>query len=131
MEYLLFFVAVRLHQFGVINAECLRKLIECHDGGITPASLKSTEVLLAETGALFHPFLRQSFLLTKAGKIPANQFAHIHAQTDAILHTMSLSTIVCKYAGGGQTGIYYVLSRAEGSVVLSIMCQGRHKKEAH
>jgi hypothetical protein len=60
------------------------------------AAFKAAEILLTETGARFDLFLGQAFLPTQAGEVPADQFAHIHAQEDRDLHTLSLSTIVCK-----------------------------------
>lgn len=78
------------------DAEGVSQFIKRDHGRVPPAAFKAAEILLTETGARFDLFLGQAFLPTQAGEVPADQFAHIHAQEDRDLHTLSLSTIVCK-----------------------------------
>jgi hypothetical protein len=87
---------VRLHQLDVLHSQRLRQLVQSDHGWIAPPAFEAAEILLAEARTFFHLLLRQALFPTQAGKVPADQFAHIHAQTVRGLHTLSLSTIVCK-----------------------------------
>lgn len=59
-------------------------------GNLVPlSSFKSAEILLAiprAPGASFHIVVRQAFFTTEAGKILADQLAHIHALKIAICY---------------------------------------------
>ncbi|KSV77538.1 hypothetical protein N183_19420 [Sinorhizobium sp. Sb3] len=89
-------VIVGLNQFDVTDIEDLSQLVEGDHGRISPAAFQAADVLLAEAGARFDLFLSQALLPTQAGKVAADQFAHVHAPEDRDLHTLSLSTIICK-----------------------------------
>ena len=89
-------LAVGLNQFDMADAEGLGQFIECDDGRVPPTALKATEILLAEARALLDLLLGQTAVSTQAREIPANQFTHVHALQDRDLHTLSLSTIICK-----------------------------------
>lgn len=84
------FFEVGLHKFNVFHTQRLRQLVQSDHGRIAPPAFKATEILLAEARTFFHLLLRQALLPSQAGKVPANQFAHIHAQTVRGLHTLSL-----------------------------------------
>lgn len=86
---------VRTKQIHVADVERLRQLVQRNDSRITAAVFQTAQILLAETGKRGNLLLRQSLLLTKAGKVPADKFTHIHAFTSGRLSTISLSTIVC------------------------------------
>ncbi len=79
------------------DAESLGQFVKRDHGRVSPAAFETAEVLLTEAGTRLDLFLGQALLPTQAGEIPADQFAHIHAQEDRDLHTLSLSTIVCKW----------------------------------
>ncbi len=66
------------------DAEGLCELIERHDGWITSSPLEIAQILLAESGTRPDLLLRQALFPTQARKVPANQFAHIHAQLMAV-----------------------------------------------
>ena len=83
-------------QFDVVDTKGLSQFIERYHGRIPPAALQATEILLTEAGTRLDFLLGQALLTTQAGEVPADQFAHIHALEDRDLHTLSLSTIVCK-----------------------------------
>jgi hypothetical protein len=59
--------------------------------------------LLTEAGARFDLFLGQALFPTQAGKVSANQLAHVHAREDRRLHTFGLSTIICITDLGSET----------------------------
>lgn len=61
-------------------AEGLGDFIQGDDGGVSLPSFESAQILLAEAGARFHILLCQAFFPTEAGKVPADQLAHIHAR---------------------------------------------------
>lgn len=73
----------------------LGQLVDRDNGGIAATALKVAEILLTKARTLLHLLLCQAFFPTQAGEISTDQFPHIHAKTVAILHTLSLSTIVC------------------------------------
>ena len=83
------------NEVNVADLKRLRQLVKRDHGRISPTAFEAAEVLLTESRARFDFFLRQALLPTQAGKIPADQLAHIHAREDRGLHTLSLSTIVC------------------------------------
>ena len=85
-------------QFDVVDTKGLSQFIERYHCRIPPAALQATEILLTEAGTRLDFLLGQALLTTQAGEVPADQFAHIHALEDRDLHTLSLSTIVCKRA---------------------------------
>ena len=60
-----------------------RQLIQRNDGRVAVASLEAADVLLAEARAISELFLREAFFLSKSPNVPADQSAHIHAQTSA------------------------------------------------
>jgi len=78
------------------DAQGLGQLEKGDHGRIAPPALQTAEVLLTEPRTRFDLLLGQALLPTQTGEVPADQFAHIHAQEDRDLHTLSLSTIVCK-----------------------------------
>ena len=88
--------AVGPQKIEVINTKRLGQFEECYDSWIAEAALKVAQVLLAKPRASFDVLLRQALCPTEAAEIPADQLTHIHAQRVARLHTISLSTIVCK-----------------------------------
>ncbi|OCJ24872.1 hypothetical protein A6U89_30365 [Agrobacterium sp. B133/95] len=73
-------VVIWFDQFNVRDAECLGQFVKSNHGRVPSTALETAEILLAEAGARFNFFLGQVFLPTQAGKVPADQFAHIHAQ---------------------------------------------------
>lgn len=73
-------VVIGFDQFNVRDAECLGQFVKSNHGRVPSTALETAEILLAEAGARFNFFLGQVFLPTQAGKVPADQFAHIHAQ---------------------------------------------------
>lgn len=78
------------------DAQCLRQFIERDDGRVPTPAFETTEILLTETRPRLDFLLSQGFLPTQAGKVSADQFTHVHAFEDRDLHTLRLSTIVCK-----------------------------------
>ena len=100
------------------DAERLGEFVQGDDGRVPATALKAAEVLLAKTRTLFDLLLRQTLFPPEAGEVSSNQFAYIHAQTDRNLHTLSLSTIVCKLPFGkepqgghdGSTARFFFLS---------------------
>ncbi|WP_425288606.1 hypothetical protein [Sinorhizobium glycinis] len=89
----------RGNQLDVTNTQGLSQLIKSNHGRVASPALKAAQILLAETGTSFDLFLCQALLPTQAGEIRADQLAHIHALKDRRLHTISLSTKVCKRGG--------------------------------
>lgn len=64
------------------DAECLCQFVGGNHGRVTPTALEAAEILLTEAGTRFDLFLRQVFLPRQAGKVLADQFAHIHAMAE-------------------------------------------------
>ncbi|KQZ59793.1 hypothetical protein ASD54_23760 [Rhizobium sp. Root149] len=62
------------------HSERLSDFVKRNDGRVSLSSFKTTQILLAKAGTRFHILLCQAFFPTEAGKIPANQLAHIHAR---------------------------------------------------
>jgi hypothetical protein len=83
-------LVVRLNQCYVADAQGLGQFIQRNHGWVAPAAFQTAEILLAEARTRLDLFLRQALLPTQAGEVSANQFAHIHAQQDRDLHTLSL-----------------------------------------
>lgn len=83
-------LTIGFNKLDVRGAKGKGKFIQGDNGGISTASFKAAEILLTESGACLNLFLSQAFFPTQASEVPANQFAHVHAQTGANLHTISL-----------------------------------------
>ena len=79
----------------MIYAQSLRNLINRHDCWVALALFKTTDVLLAEAGNFGKLFLSQAFPLPEMLDVSSDHLAHIHALKVSVLHTLSLSTIVC------------------------------------
>lgn len=75
---------VRFYEVNMADIECLRYFVQSDDCGVSVTSFKSAEILLADTGTRRDFFLRQAFFPTEAGKVPADQLAHIHARKIAV-----------------------------------------------
>jgi len=103
----------------VTDTEGLSQFVQGDDGRVAPAAFEAAEVLLTEAGTHFDLFLGQALLPTQAGEVPADQFAHIHAQEDRDLHTLSLSTIVCKWAAWAWGNPCYPIGPNREAVVLA------------
>jgi hypothetical protein len=73
-------ILVGHNQLDMTYAERLGNFKQGDNGRVSLPSLKSAEILLAIAGTRFHILLCQAFFPTEAGKIPANQLAHIHAR---------------------------------------------------
>jgi len=87
---------VRANQIDMADAQRQREFVKRYDGRIAPTALQAAEILLAEARTLLDLLLSQALIPTQAREISANQFTHVHAQKDRDLHTLSLSTIICK-----------------------------------
>ena len=83
-------------QIDVADAQRPRQLVERNDGWIAPTALEAAQILLAEARTLLDLLLGQTLVSTQAREISADQFTHVHAPQDRDLHTLSLSTILCK-----------------------------------
>ena len=57
----------------------LRQLVERDDRGIAPSALEVAQILLTEPGPRLDVFLGQALFPAQPSKIPADQFAHVHA----------------------------------------------------
>ncbi len=86
---------LRPHQIDMAYAKRLREFEKGNDCWISASGLQATDILLAESGSRSQLLLRQACLLTKAGKVAADQFAHIHAAQNRRFRIASLSTIIC------------------------------------
>lgn len=68
------------NQFNMADTERLSDFIYGDDGRVPLSSFEVAKILLAISRARFDVLLCQTFFPTEAGKIPANQLAHIHAR---------------------------------------------------
>ena len=86
---------VRREQIQMTYPKRIRQLIDCNDRRIALPLFQTTQILLAESGALSQGFLRQIFRCPDAGEVSADQPPHIHGpQTDGA-QVIGLSTIIC------------------------------------
>ena len=63
----------------MINAKCLRQLVQRDDCWISLPPFKPAQVLLTEPRTQLQLLLCEALLATQASKILSNKFAHIHA----------------------------------------------------
>jgi len=77
-------VIVGLHQIDMTDAKCLRQFVKRDNSWISPSTLETAQVLLAEPGTSFDLLLRQAARSTQASKVAPDQLAHIHAQLVAV-----------------------------------------------
>lgn len=66
------------------NVKAGGQFIERDDRRVALTTLKPADILLAETGPGSDLLLRQTLCLTQAGKVPADQPAHIHARSSQL-----------------------------------------------
>jgi hypothetical protein len=70
----------RLQKVQMTDAKCFGKFVNCNDSWVTTSGLKTTNILLTESGEVAELFLRQPLFQPNTPNILTNQFAHIHAQ---------------------------------------------------
>ena len=79
----------QLNQFDVTHPKGKRQLVKSNDCRISVPLFEAANVLLAKARALCELLLSQALFLSQPPNIPANQSAHIHAQTSAD-HTLEV-----------------------------------------
>jgi hypothetical protein len=78
----------------VAHSERIGDFVEGDDGRVTPSPFQLAQILLAQATALGELLLRQTLLLPNPGRVAADEFAHVHAQSLGLAGQTSLSTIV-------------------------------------
>jgi PAS domain S-box-containing protein len=81
----------------VTHAKGYGKLINGNDCRIAAPLLEAANVLLAKSREIGKLLLRQALFLPEPLNVPADQSAHVHAQEVTGLHTLGLSTIICRH----------------------------------
>lgn len=71
------------------DAERLGDLVEADDGGVALAAFEPAQVLLAEARPLLDLLLGEPLGLSQAGKVAADQPAHVHARRAAVSRSHS------------------------------------------
>jgi hypothetical protein len=69
-----------LQKVQMTDAQCFGELVNRNDSWITTPGLKTTDILLTESGKVAKLFLRQPLFEPNTPNVLADQFAHIHAQ---------------------------------------------------
>lgn len=77
------------------HTERAGNLVNGNDRRITLTAFKAADVLLAQSATFSELFLSQLLLASDPRSIPANELAHVHAQTIGEARLPGLSTIVC------------------------------------
>ena len=74
------FAAARAAEGPDDRRQCFGELVNRNDSWITTPGLKTTDILLTESGKVAKLFLRQPLFEPNTPNVLADQFAHIHAQ---------------------------------------------------